>query len=268
MASTLFDSYRAGEYWRTNFAREAAFYSLFKEHLEQFMVGTDTNAQRFADDDYCGLDIGAGPGCAALLLNKLRVRTRLVGFEPSLLHHDGVALAKQLEEIESPVIYKPKNLGFLEAMESDLGVFDYILFMKSLHEIAGHYGDKTRFERRLMILLDEKLALNKKNGEHGLFIVGEPQYDQRITDDPGRYRALIDEVKEVDEERIGHCHEPGDYISLDELKEMLPDDEYEVKREDLIPHAPVDEALRARGVEFEFSPRQFYVVTFEKVDQG
>lgn len=226
---------------------EQDFYRLVEEHLNTFVP-----------DNALALAIGAGPGTEARLLDALEKRTILHGLEPSHLHEAGCATRDYLREKGSGVTYTPWKVG-IEDIDS-IGLLsesvDLILLLKAAHEIALSVGGKEAFKNHL----ERATVYLKKNG---VLIIGDVQYARRIREDPQAHASLVQTIRTIDEQRIHHSHPPHEFIDEDEIPLLVPSHWRSVRRHDVVPHTFMDNALRQKGITPDYSPREFYVITFQ-----
>jgi hypothetical protein len=240
-----FDVHR-GSYWNNYFNRDREFYETVKSHLDAH-IGHDTR----------GMSLGAGPGCEAVLLHDIGKRTHLWGIEPSQTHFDGEELSQKLREDDSSVMYTPRQVDMSQAgefCELDQQSLDYILIIRSLHEIAESLGSKEQLRQELIIFLDYV-----KRG--GKLVLGDVQYNDEISRNSQEHQRVIEEVKRYQRETIGHCHDPQDYIREEELQNLLSD--YRRLRHETLENDNAKNWLIDQGINVENSPLEFFVSTFE-----
>jgi hypothetical protein len=244
MSFKKFNKHSGGKYWERYFQKSEDFYRTIQNHLEENLAGRSTN----------GLDIGAGPGVGARLLADAELVTRLVGYEPSETHQDGKKLAEQLAR-DGSVNYVPKKGGIEDIAEVDILDIDYMLILRACHEIADSVGGKDQFFSKMHELLG-----NISDGD--LVFIGEPQYNQEITDNPQNYPAIIDEVMAFQERVIGHSHVPNDYVTYQELEGRFSESGLTLLRRDILPHQGILNHVRSVGFDVKESPCLFFVDTY------
>lgn len=240
------------ERYEENYVRRSQeFYGLIQDHMSSVLGGRETK----------GLDIGAGPGVGALLAAKAKLKTTLIGYEPSDTHLDGQALAKELENEGGPTRYIAIQGGIDKISGIEKASLDYVTILRAAHEIVGSLGGKEKFFSEL-----GRIAKYIKPGE--FLIIGEPQYSEKITEEvaknPDAHSELIAAVQKIQEYTIGHSHVPQDYITHTDLKTMLEGMGFFLKLFKALPHKSILEDLKKEGFSLDSSPNIFYVATFTK----
>ena len=209
-----FDQHKDGRYWNNYFNKNIEFYRLIQDHIKEFL----------SDQSTFGLDIGAGPGVGARLCADAGIETRLVGYEPSETHFDGVKFAEELKESRSSVFYEPYHGGITDIqLKSNL---DYMTILRASHEIAGSLKGKDRF-------IEELRKLTPKLNKGGAIILGEPQFHNEIMENPQNYQSVISKVQKWQLENIEHYHVPSDYFTHKEMKQIIESIGFKLQREDI-----------------------------------
>jgi len=205
-----FDKYSGKRYMEAYIKKFSNFYSAIKKSMKSYLI---------KKDDLIGLDIGAGPGIGALLLDQANIKCILYGLEPSKTHGEGKRFANELKGKKSSVIYEPRK-GVIQDLEEKLKIgkesLDFVLILRAIHELRESVGGKLKLKSEL-----KRVTRLLKKG--GILIVADPQYNEKINKNPLKYREIIDAVKILQKEIIGHSHEPGNYIPSKELKHYFPE---------------------------------------------
>lgn len=238
-----FDQHNEGAYWERYFEKDRKFYDTIKEHISAFIE----------KDGSVGIDIGAGPGVGAKILDTLGMKTTLTGYEPSKTASDGTKLVKELEANNSGVKYNSVCEGIDSIPTPEKESLDYILALRAAHEIAESLGGKERFFEEL----GRNLTGLKKQGK---LIIAEPQVADNFKDQT----EIIDAMKKYKLERIGHSHDPSDYITDTKMREHLEEMGLELIRETTVPDDKLLAFLQEKGFKIEESPCYFYVQTYQK----
>lgn len=237
-----FDS-QVETYWDNYVASNWVFYQEIQEHMRESLQGKHT----------IGLDIGAGPGVAALLADNANLETTIVGIEPSQLHDDGIQLAKSLRVKDSKTTYLPMKCG-MDNMVSKKPFFDYVTLLRSSHEIAESLGSKDAFYE----LLKTVTTLIRPSG---VMIIAEPQYAPDITHDPSNHGPIIEDIKRFQKDKIGHSHEPQDYIMHEQMQEVLSSVGLTQENLSILPMRDAHNYIAMNGHKRESPPLLFYVLT-------
>jgi SAM-dependent methyltransferase len=230
------------------------FYSTVKEQLGKIVDG----------DNQRGLDVGAGPGVTAILLSQLGKRTLLHGCEPSDTYEESEELSRKLvskeflARTESQINYSPVRATLEFFLRITLDVYDYMVFLRSAHEIADSMGGKDQFFE----VVEQAFQKLKKGGK---VLFADPQYTKQIRNNPRRYEELISLVQEYQDEHIGHHHVPSDYINNEELKERLGTTGLILTQEIIIPDTKTLSFLKDKGFDINKPPTEFYVQTYQKL---
>ena len=139
MGHEKFDYHNQGKYWKKFFKNDKEFYTSIQSHV----------LKHISDGNSIGIDIGAGPGIGARIFANLGFKTKLTGFEPSKTSLDGEKLSKELIDIESPVEYYSEKNGIAGINTPQENSVDYILILRSSHEIAESLESKDSFFKEL-----------------------------------------------------------------------------------------------------------------------
>lgn len=244
-----FNSQAGGRYWENYFNRDRIFNQTIKQHLLNLAQGV-TKRLRF-------LDIGAGPGCGAMLLFQLGIKSLVVGYEPSDTYFDGTQLAEQLDSAESTVTYIPMR-GTLKSVYEirDTAKYDAILLLRSAHEIAESMRGRQEFLQMLGVVIGRFLKPN------GTIIVAEPQYSEEITSSPDEFEDVIALVRQFQEETLGHSHHPSEYIPHQDMREFMERRGLRLIKQTLIENLKVLSWLNDRGAGLQRSTNIFYCMSF------
>lgn len=247
MGISTFDRFAGGGYWGAYVERSRPFYSLVQRHMAQHLTGG------------CIIDIGAGPGVGASLLDALDMPAAVHGLEPSDTHDDGVQFAERLRGKGSMVAYHPHRGGIADISNLALeqGSADALLFIRCLHEIAGSLGGKEHLAASLGVA---GMYLKPQ----GKIIVGEPQYRMDITLHPGQHEELLRCTRAYVAQLIGHSHAPEEMIRQEECFSWMHGLGYAVLQHNVLPLEDQLAHVRSRGFLVEKSPTEMYVTTFEK----
>jgi SAM-dependent methyltransferase len=245
-----FDKYGGKKYMEAYIKKFTNFYSKIEDIMGEYLI---------KNEKLIGLDLGAGPGIGALLLDKQKINCTLYGLEPSKTSEEGSKFANQLKKDGSSVCYKAKR-GVIQDLEKEFEIkeesLDFILILRTIHEIRESVGGEIELKSQLKDIA----KLLKKNG---ILIVADPQYNQKINSNPEKYREIINEMKILQKKTIGHSHEPKDYIPLEKLKEYFP--EYETLEECKIEIKIFSNKIQiSSDKNIDIKPMEFYVVVFEK----
>lgn len=248
-AMSKFNDQSGGRYWENYFNRDQAFNTIIQEHLMDLATGV-TKRLRF-------LDIGAGPGCGAMLLFQLGIKSLVVGYEPSDTCFDGTKLAEELDSEESTVTYI-SNRGSLKSVYElrDTVKYDVILLLRSAHEIAESMKCRRSFLQMLGVVIGRFLKTN------GTIIVAEPQYSEEITSSPDEFEDVIALVRQFQEETLGHSHHPSEYIPHQEMCEFMGRRGLQLTKQTIIENSNVLSWLHERGTDLEKSTNIFYCMSF------
>tara|TARA_Y100000034_G_scaffold132001_1_gene193972 strand:- start:8676 stop:9452 length:777 start_codon:yes stop_codon:yes gene_type:complete len=208
-----------------------------------------------------GLDIGAGPGIGAKILDQLKFNVELYSIEPSKTYLDSVKLSKDLKKKKSSVKYMPKKGGISEIEEKfklDEESLDFILFLRSLHEVKLSIG--------LRKLKTEIRSLSSLLKDGGLIIVADPQYSKEINKNPSKYRGLILEIRKLQEKTIGHSHHPREYISSEDIEKLMPPNIKKIKSL-LFANKLFKKELEKKGIKTKSWAKGFHITIFKKRDK-
>ena len=254
MGFKKFNQLAGGEYWENYFGMNESFYSLIKDHMVESIQKTTQGTAK-----PIGIDLGAGPGVAAMLAFEANIKSTIFGYEPSDTHEDGVRLAAELTDSNDLNCYCPINEGIEKFIVDDYKCvpISFITALRSCHEMADSVGSKDRFFQ----LLSKVTSLLVGGAP---LIVGEPQYTEEITSNPEDYSDLIWEVQQYQMEVIKHCHVPLDYFTNGDMKLRMKGLGLELVREDISENNEVLEGLQRRGLDLQESPCLFYVQTYRK----
>lgn len=248
-AMSKFNDQTGGRYWQNYFERDVVFNVMIKQHLSA--LARDVKRRlRF-------LDIGAGPGCGALLLFQLGIKALVVGFEPSDTHCDGVLLANELDSEESTVTYIPKRGSFKKvSVLDDTCKYDAILLLRSAHEIVESMQNRQEFFQMLGFIIGRFLRPN------GTLIIAEPQYSDEITADPEAYKSEIALIRQYQEQTLGHSHHPSEYISHEEMCIFMERRGLQLTKKSIVDNLNVLKWLVEQGLTLESSTNIFYCMSF------
>lgn len=242
MEHKKFDQQSQGKYWVNYFKGDKEFYDKIKEHIKKSIPNKET----------LGLDIGAGPGIGALLIEKIKFKTKLVGFEPSKTSLDGKRLAEEFSKKDAHIKYIAKKGNISEIKVSKTNPLDYLLILRASHEIAESLGGKDKFFKEISRIIS---GLKNK----GILIIAEPQYSKNNVS-----KEIIKKVQEYQMKNISHCHVPSDYIQKDEMKSQLEKRGLKLINESVIQNNKLLKYLNSNGINIKESPCSFYIQTFQK----
>ena len=241
MGHKKFDRQAKGKYITNYFNKDREFYNTIKKHI----------ARAISNKSTLGIDIGAGPGIGAKLLENLNLNTKLIGFEPSKTWEDGKKLSKRLIKEKKATRYIAKKGGIQNIRTPTKNLLDYILILRASHEIAESLGGKRRF-------FIEVLRIMYGLKESGFLIIGEPQYSRRRIS-----QKIIKKVQQYQEENIGHYHIPSDYITAQEMKTVFEKKGLRLIKETILPNKKLLNYLKSQGLNLKKAPCNFYVQTFQ-----
>lgn len=230
----------SGAYLERYLERDGEFYGAIRNHIGRLIGEKPT----------VGLDLGAGPGVGALIMESLDSPTRLIGAEPSLTHSDGAALSEQFLEEGGLVHYEARHQGIVEVSNDELPELDYLLALRSSHEMAESIGGKDQLFEELGRIIEQL-----KQG--GFLVVAEPQYSSIPADE------VIAEIQRYQMSTIRHSHVPSDYITDREMEADLKALGLKLENETIIPNRKLLAHLKnAIGYASDESPCSFYVQTY------
>ncbi len=236
------------KYWANSVKGDPGFYSAIERVLELYF-----------GEGVIGLDVGAGPGVGAWMLNKIGVSGEVFSVEPSDNYKEGELLSKKLKESGSRLKYFPKKGTMAEAaglFNLKKGSLDFVMFLRAAHEIMLSYDRYEDFVRDF----EETCALVKKGG---MVVLADPQYSDFVNSDSEEYGEVIKEIRKYKEKTLGHSHGPEDYLTFDKLEKIMAKNFYLVEKIELENLGDL-EFLRSKGFELDKSPTQFYVICFRK----
>lgn len=243
MVYKKFDALQKDEYRKKYFERDKEFYEEIKEHLWNALGKRKT----------VGIDIGAGPGISAIILNKLRINTTLTGYEPSKTSNEGRKISKELIFSKSPTKYLAIKKSIQEIKTPIEDSLDYILILRAAHEIAESLGSKDTFFTEIKRLLKGLKKL-------GIVLIADQQYAKEFRDD----KEIIHKVQKYQEQSIGHSHVPSDYIEDVEMKKAIKCLGLKLIKESIISNNVLLHYLENEKCTLKKSPCYFYICTFEK----
>ncbi|GEM_PF-5790486 len=238
------------EYWGKFVKRDIQLYDCIKKILSKYLSGKN---------NVKGLDIGAGPGIGAWILGQLGISGELYSVEPSDNYKEGEKLAEKLKLSGSKTLYYPKKgemsdaIALFDLKEESL---DYILFLRSVHEIMLSYKDYKDFVKDFKIIC----SLIKKEG---FIVIADPQYSEFIYSAPHKYAKIIQAIRKYKEETLGHSHALGDYLTLKKLKKIMPED-FILSEKVEIENNKDFEFIKSKGFNLKESPTEFYVVCYKR----
>lgn len=239
MGYKKFNQFLEGKYWRKYFENDNNFYGEIESQISKYIN----------KDKSFGIDIGAGPGIGAKILDKLNFKTKLIGYEPSELYLDGEKISK---ELNSNIKYISIKGGIKEIQNLDKEEYDYILILRAAHEIVGSLKNKNKF-----FIEVERILKNLK--KDGVLIIADPEYfENNVSQD------MIKRIQEYQLEHIGHCHIPTDYVNSNELKKEMNKLGLKLIEEKLIEDEKVLEYLKLAGFELENCPYGYYIQSYKK----
>lgn len=245
MTSEKFDKV-GEEYWKRFVEPNSTFYEVVQDRLARQLRGKRAYV----------LDVGAGPGVVARLLDEANIPANVAGCEPSGLHTQGVRLQAYFREKLSCIKYDPFNCNLAEiigtlgkcAERGDL--YDAITLIRSAHEIAESCSREKLFSQLESVL--EYMTAD------GALIVGDPVYTSEAASRP----EVISAVRQIQEKTIGHSHVPKDYIQPIELERHLKGSGFKCGPVVFLSHP----ALKSVAEKYSLNqtPIVFYVATFTK----
>ena len=136
------------------------------------------------------------------------------------------------------------------------------MFLNSLHEIEASLPRRTDLPGVLKCV---NFLLRSRGG---IVIVGEPQYSSRYLEDLERDQAFIsiDAIKKIDEERIGHSHDPREYINQRRVLDFFPSPGFRVLRQDVAENKGFNRHWNKHmDIPLPYSPKEFHITAFEQV---
>jgi len=243
MGFEKFDQHNKGAYWERYFEKDRKFYDTIKNHI----------AAALSMGKSAGMDIGAGPGVGAKLLDDLNIKTIIYGYEPSETSADGTVFAEELRLKNSTVEYRPIHCGMEKIQTPENDSLDYILALRTAHEIAESMNSRDKFFNELCRLLG---GLKKQ----GSIIIAEPQFSDSFASQP----EMLKLIQAYKQEKIGHSHVPSDYITDIEMKKHMEEAGLNLINENIIPDEKLLDYLVEQGFILKESPCYFYVQTFRK----
>ena len=197
------------------------------------------------------LDIGAGPGVVARLLDEADLMGHVVGWEPSNLHKQGVELQQKLDKERRGVVYTPFQGDFRAALSNmiDMGwQYDAITFVRSAHEIAES-SSRDSFFRQLQLA-----SGFVKPG--GMILVADPMYTLEASSNP----EIIRSVREIQQRTLGHSHIPGDYINPFSILHILRNQGFRRYTTKVLPHPALQSVAEAYSL--KQTPIVFHVTDY------
>tara|TARA_Y100000310_G_C20494878_1_gene721048 strand:+ start:93 stop:827 length:735 start_codon:yes stop_codon:yes gene_type:complete len=240
-----FDKLAGGKYKADYFDSDKVYYSTLAKHM---------------DSSFCRwgnlLDIGAGPGCSAMLAHDLGLELQINGLEPSELYNDSVALQKELIEKDSCVIYNPIK-GGIESLEGYVRKLDGVIVSRALHEIA-------RSLEGIDKIYDQLVKTDSYVRKGGVFVVGEPQFTKEALEH--HYSdEVIKAARKCTEAKYGHSSGPEEFINRDMFVGWMEKLGYSVILEDRIQDLTETlDAVREAGFKLEKSPYESYIISMRK----
>ncbi len=263
-----------GTEYNERFVRgDTEFYDLVIEHLKEFFSPEAVAGRWGMTAEYARqrrlsllphvIDIGSGTGVLAELFHEAGIDASIQGYEPSELGKTRPRIPGEgygLRGSPTPpgyvsVLYQSESLGMQDIPNERYKYYGGVVFiLKAAHEIALSLGSKEAFGKELDRMTTQ---LEKKR----YAVIGDVQFTKRIREDPEQYADVIAACRAIDDVRIGHSHPPEEFIDEYEIQRMLPG--FKVLRHDVIPAQAIDTGLREQGIELDYSPREFYLITFE-----
>lgn len=245
-----FNSKLGEKYWENFVKRDIKFYDSISKILKKHLV---------KKSNIDGLDVGAGPGMGAWILDRLEIKGKLYSVEPSENYKEGEKFADSLLKSKSKLIYLPKK----GEMSESINIFnlkseslDYILFLRAAHEIMLSYKNYKNFANDF-----QKVCNLVKKG--GIIVLADPQYSEFVNDNPKKYFYVIREIRKYKEKTLGHSHIPEDYLTLKKLKNVIPKD-FKLVGKIEIENTKDLEFLKSKGFNLKKSPTKFYVVCYKR----
>tara|TARA_Y100000034_G_scaffold132001_1_gene193971 strand:- start:7171 stop:8679 length:1509 start_codon:yes stop_codon:yes gene_type:complete len=246
-----FEDFSKDSYTETFIRNPSEFYKISSNILKKYIKNGST-----------GLEFGIGPPIGARIISNLRKNTKLYGLladEFGYQNSKGLAL----ESKKSKLNYESKK-GFPEngkkLFKIKEGSLDYIMVLRTLHEIRDTLGGWSNLDLQLRDLL----RLLKKGGK---FIVIEPSFKGDIIRKIKKYPSLEDEYKWFSKEFFKHVHFIGDYIQKEDLLRLIPGGFKQLESKS-VEYKKIFDHLKNKKFKITHSPIEFYATVFEKELSG
>jgi ubiquinone/menaquinone biosynthesis C-methylase UbiE len=246
-----FDKLAGGKYKADYFDSDKEYYSALAEQI----------ACSFGYGDII-LDVGAGPGCSAMLANDMDLEVKIIGLEPSDLYKDSEKLSSELKENGSCVDYVVVNAGVgkLDDLYRNTNLnLDGVIISRALHEIARSIGS-------IKGVYDQLKTISRYVKKEGFFVVGESQFTKEAMEHPYS-DEVIKAARKCTEAKYGHSSGPEEFVTRDQFEEWMISLGYGIHTENNIEDlTETFDAVRDAGFKLEKSPYESYFLSMIKTN--